>query len=258
MISGPTETPSDWMIASTPVSARFTVAISSASPAIFSSLGWSTRILRADRASARTECPALRAAFTVSSPIPLLAPMIRTFATTSCSRSARLAHRHVRCRQLYCKDGRAASELVREPPSDIRSPRSRPRHSRCPWALAECAHTIRKRVKRCTAEEANNRQRLLLRARRERPSRRAADERDELAPPHSITSSARASKVVGTSRPIALAALRLITSSYLVGACTGRSAGFWPLRIRSTYWAAERNWLARSDPYDIRPPALTK
>jgi len=39
MISGPTETPSDWMTASMPVSARFTVAISSASPAIFSSLG---------------------------------------------------------------------------------------------------------------------------------------------------------------------------------------------------------------------------
>jgi hypothetical protein len=57
-------------------------AISSASPAIFSSLGWSTRILRADRASARTECPALRAALTVSRPIPLLAPMIRTVATT--------------------------------------------------------------------------------------------------------------------------------------------------------------------------------
>jgi hypothetical protein len=44
------------------------VAISSASPAIFSSLGWSTGILRADRASARTECPASRAAFAVSRP----------------------------------------------------------------------------------------------------------------------------------------------------------------------------------------------
>src|SRR6516164_6821199 len=82
MTSGPAETPSDWVTTSIPVSARFTVAISSASPAIFSSFGWSTGILRADRASARTECPALRAAFTVSSPIPLLAPMIRTVATT--------------------------------------------------------------------------------------------------------------------------------------------------------------------------------
>src|SRR4029450_11096716 len=32
-----------------------------------------------------------------------------------------------------------------------------------------------------------------------------------------------------SSRPSALAVLRLITSSYLVGACTGRSAGFSPL-----------------------------
>src|SRR5215211_5851071 len=41
---------------------------------------------------------------------------------------------------------------------------------------------------------------------------------------HSITSSARASSVGGISRPSALAVLRLMTSSYLVGACTGRSA----------------------------------
>src|SRR5262249_58897597 len=40
---------------------------------------------------------------------------------------------------------------------------------------------------------------------------------------HSITSSARARSVGGTSRPSALAVLRLMTSSYLVGACTGRS-----------------------------------
>src|SRR5262245_35811148 len=40
---------------------------------------------------------------------------------------------------------------------------------------------------------------------------------------HSITSSARASTVVGTSRPSVLAVLRLIVSTYLVGACTGRS-----------------------------------
>ena len=51
---------------------------------------------------------------------------------------------------------------------------------------------------------------------------------------HSITSSARASSVGGTVRPSALAVLRLIDSSYLVGACTGKSAGFSPLRMRST------------------------
>ena len=39
-----------------------------------------------------------------------------------------------------------------------------------------------------------------------------------LAQPHSITSSARASNDGGTSRPRAFAVLRLITSSYFVGA----------------------------------------
>ena len=75
-----------------------------------------------------------------------------------------------------------------------------------------------------------------LRGRRERPRRRrAAEQRDELAPSHSMTSSARASTVVGISRPSAFAAFRLTTSSYLFGACTGRSGGFSPLRMRSTY-----------------------
>src|SRR5262249_40825534 len=74
----------------------------------------------------------------------------------------------------------------------------------------------------------------LLRARRERPRGRAAEKRDELATLHSITSSARASNVGGTVRPSAFAVLRLITSSYLVGACTGRSAGFSPFKMRLT------------------------
>ena len=51
---------------------------------------------------------------------------------------------------------------------------------------------------------------------------------------YSITSLACASTDGGTVRPSALAVLRLIASSNLVGACTGRSAGFSPLRIRST------------------------
>jgi hypothetical protein len=52
----------------------------------------------------------------------------------------------------------------------------------------------------------------LLPARRERPYRsRAAEKSDELSPRHSITSSARASRVGGTSSPIVLAVLRLMT-----------------------------------------------
>src|SRR5262249_52860118 len=52
----------------------------------------------------------------------------------------------------------------------------------------------------------------LLRPRRERPRRRAAEKRYERAAlHHSITSSARASSVGGTSRPSALAVGRLMT-----------------------------------------------
>jgi len=51
---------------------------------------------------------------------------------------------------------------------------------------------------------------------------------------YSITSLAWASSDGGKVRPSVLAVLRLITSSYLVGACTGRSPGFSPLRMRST------------------------
>src|SRR5258705_9566869 len=52
---------------------------------------------------------------------------------------------------------------------------------------------------------------------------------------HSITSSARASSVGGTVRPSALAVLRLMTSSNLVGCTTGRSEGLAPLRTRPVY-----------------------
>src|SRR5262249_4190588 len=70
----------------------------------------------------------------------------------------------------------------------------------------------------------------LLRPRRERPRSRAAEQRDELAPPHlrghSMTSSARASSLSGISRPSAFAVLRLISNSNFVDCWTGRSAGF--------------------------------
>ena len=56
----------------------------------------------------------------------------------------------------------------------------------------------------------------------------------EVAPSHSITSSARARSKGGIVRPSALAVLRLITSSNLVGCSTGRSDGFAPLRILAT------------------------
>jgi hypothetical protein len=57
-------------------------------------------------------------------------------------------------------------------------------------------------------------------------------------PDYSITSSASCWTNAGTVSPSNLAVLRLMASSKFVGACTGRSAGFSPLRIRSTYDAA--------------------
>src|SRR5262249_15332161 len=95
----------------------------------------------------------------------------------------------------------------------------------------------------------------LLRPRRERPCQRAAEERDKRAAGHSITSSARASNVGGTLRPSALATLRLIANSNLVGACTGRSAALAPPRMRSTYSAARGNVSPKSTPYETKPPS---
>ena len=70
---------------------------------------------------------------------------------------------------------------------------------------------LRRRAAR--SEQSDGRHLRLLRARRERPRRHAAEQRDELATAtHSITSSARPSSVSGKVMPIALAAFRLIIS----------------------------------------------
>src|SRR5262249_61775032 len=83
----------------------------------------------------------------------------------------------------------------------------------------------------------------------------------EFAAPHSITSSARARTDVGMSMPSALAVLRLMTSSYLVGACTGRSAGVSPLDRGHQQLAGGRlcaqGWVPseRGAPEVVAPPA---
>jgi hypothetical protein len=117
-------------------------------------------------------------------------------------------------------------------------------------ALTKCAqHEIRERASRLTVEVTNHGHSRLLRARRDWPrDRRAAEQRDEIAPSHSITSSAVASSVGGTVRPSILAVLRLITSSNLSCAWTGSSPAFSPLRMRSTYIAASRKLLCVSNP----------
>src|SRR5206468_3089077 len=89
----------------------------------------------------------------------------------------------------------------------------------------------------------------LLRVRRQRPRGcRAAEQRDEVAAFHWITSSAMAIRFGGMLSPSAFAIFRLITSSYLVGACTGSSLGFSPRRMRSTYDATRWNRSGRSGP----------
>src|SRR5262249_36416018 len=96
-------------------------------------------------------------------------------------------------------------------------------------AFAERGQIEQVGVERTGTQETNHWHRRLLRVRRERPRRRAAEQRDELAPVrHSITLSARDNSSVGSSRFIALAARRLITNSNLIGCSTGRSAGLLP------------------------------
>jgi len=97
---------------------------------------------------------------------------------------------------------------------------------------AERAHTVSGGVGRPGVEERNHRNCRLLRPRGEWPRRSAPKPRDELsALDHSITSSAVARSVSGTSMPSVLAVCRLMTKSNLVDCITGRSAGLAPLRM---------------------------
>jgi hypothetical protein len=76
-------------------------------------------------------------------------------------------------------------------------------------ALAKSTQPVRNRVRQLRSEEPDRRHRL-LRARRERPRHRcAAEQRDERAPLHSITSSARASTFVGERGRIELNGSRI-------------------------------------------------
>src|SRR5262249_11426947 len=98
-------------------------------------------------------------------------------------------------------------------------------------ALAERPQPFRDRIGRSGVQIPDHRHRRLLRPRRQRPRRRTAEQRDELASLHSITSSAATWSVRGTRRPSAFAANRLITSSNLSSCLTGRSEALSPFRI---------------------------
>src|SRR5215472_18124375 len=93
-------------------------------------------------------------------------------------------------------------------------------------AATETGHEWFVLLGRCRIEEPDHGHCRLLRAHRQRPRGcRAAEQRYECAPLHSITSSARASSVGGTSSPSARAVGRLMMKSNLVDCTTGRSVG---------------------------------
>src|SRR5262245_7488269 len=90
--------------------------------------------------------------------------------------------------------------------------------------LSECGHEFLAVFERSAAQNSDHRQRRLLRARRERQRGRAAESQDELAAPHSITSSARPSNGSGKVRPSVFAdgRFRLLTSPNWTGSAPVR------------------------------------
>src|SRR5215510_9655079 len=138
-------------------------------------------------------------------------------------------HRHLTAYQIGCEVGQSVVLVLRPPILDhhiLALDIAGFTNALLEWGQIPC--TISKR--RAT-EESDHRCRSLLCPRRNRPRRRSAEKRHELAPLHSITSSASASNFAGISSPSDLAVLRLIVRISLVGCCTGRSAGLAPLRI---------------------------
>jgi hypothetical protein len=106
------------------------------------------------------------------------------------------------------------------------------------FLIAELRHPLEKIAidrgfTRLNADEAHPQHLgLYLRASHKRPRSRSAEQRDELAAPHSITSSAVASSEGGTVRPSILAVSALMTSSNFDDCTTGSSTGLAPLRMR--------------------------
>src|SRR5262249_12877469 len=101
-----------------------------------------------------------------------------------------------------------------------------------PEAIMKGRQHVRCTSGRSALEKPNHWHRGLLRARRERPCRRAAEERDEIAAFHSITSSASESTLSEVVTPSDFAVFKLITNWNLTVSITGRSAGLTPLSTR--------------------------
>src|SRR6516162_1357513 len=98
-------------------------------------------------------------------------------------------------------------------------------------------------------EKSDERSGWLLRTRPTGPrNRHAAEQGDELAPLHSITSSARSRIDVGNVTPIARAVLRLTANSNWTACSTGKSAGLAPRRILAVSDPARRANGTKSTP----------
>jgi len=100
-------------------------------------------------------------------------------------------------------------------------------------ATAEGGQTVFGFGARHAAEVADHRQWRALRPRRPRQRPCPGAGRNDAAPLHWITSSARSNTACGTLRPSALAVFRLSTISSRVGSSTGRLDGWAPFRMRS-------------------------
>src|SRR5262249_14218521 len=115
-------------------------------------------------------------------------------------------------------------------------------------SLAERGHPARVGAWGPTAQPSDQGHRRLLRPRRDRPRRRAAEQSNELAALHSITLSARSTIDDGTSKPIAFAACRLIANSNVVGCSIGTLLTFSPLKTLASCRASCRNICVRRGP----------
>src|SRR5262249_12915349 len=101
---------------------------------------------------------------------------------------------------------------------------------------------LRRRVTR--SEQSDGRRLRLLRARRKRPrGGRPAQQRDELPAPHSITPSARVSRVGGTVSPNAFAVWRLTTRRNFTGL----------VRLSQEAYIVRRDKIDRRVPNRVKP-----
>ena len=118
-------------------------------------------------------------------------------------------------------------------------------------ACSQRTHTIR-RLGRGTVVQisdlTNLRRLLSIGNERSNENTPAHDGHERSTVHHSMTWSARSSSEGGIVTPSAFEVLRLMTSSNLVGCWTGRSLGFAPLRILSTYVADRLNRSRKSGP----------